>query len=75
LAPSRPYGAEMTTSQAARTLPTWADRDGNLVGTLGIRPAPHSARSPPPMPVTVVATMKAKPESVDTVRDACKQAI
>src|SRR2546423_12998050 len=27
------------------------------------------------MPVTVVATMKAKPESVDTVREACKQAI
>ena len=27
------------------------------------------------MPVTVVATMTAKPESVDTVRDACKQAI
>src|SRR6478735_5839381 len=27
------------------------------------------------MPVTVVATMKAKPESVDAVRDACKQAI
>src|SRR5262249_60290796 len=27
------------------------------------------------MPVTVVAIMKAKPESVDAVRDACKQAI
>jgi quinol monooxygenase YgiN len=27
------------------------------------------------MPVTVVATMKAKPESVDAVRDACKAAI
>ena len=27
------------------------------------------------MPVIVVATMNAKPESVDTVRDACKQAI
>ena len=27
------------------------------------------------MPVTVVATMKAKPESVETVRDACKKAI
>jgi quinol monooxygenase YgiN len=27
------------------------------------------------MPVTVVATMKAKPESVETVRDACKAAI
>jgi quinol monooxygenase YgiN len=27
------------------------------------------------MPVTVVATLKAKPESVDAVRDACKQAI
>jgi quinol monooxygenase YgiN len=27
------------------------------------------------MPVVVVATMTAKPESVDTVRDACKQAI
>jgi quinol monooxygenase YgiN len=27
------------------------------------------------MPVTVVATMKAKPESVEAVRDACKQAI
>ena len=27
------------------------------------------------MTVTVVATMKAKPESVDTVREACKQAI
>ncbi|CAN5591262.1 putative quinol monooxygenase [soil metagenome] len=27
------------------------------------------------MPVVVVATMKAKPESVDTVRDACKRAI
>jgi quinol monooxygenase YgiN len=27
------------------------------------------------MPVTVVATMKAKPESVDTVRAACTQAI
>ena len=27
------------------------------------------------MPVTVVATMKAKPESVDAVRNACKQAI
>ena len=27
------------------------------------------------MPVVVVATMKAKPESVDAVRDACKQAI
>ena len=27
------------------------------------------------MPVTVVATMKAKPEAVDTVREACKQAI
>ena len=27
------------------------------------------------MPVVVVATMTAKPESVETVRDACKQAI
>lgn len=27
------------------------------------------------MPIVVVATMKAKPESVDAVRDACKQAI
>ena len=27
------------------------------------------------MPVVVVATMTAKPESVDTVREACKQAI
>jgi quinol monooxygenase YgiN len=27
------------------------------------------------MPVVVVATMTAKPESVDAVRDACKQAI
>jgi quinol monooxygenase YgiN len=27
------------------------------------------------MPITVVATMKAKPESVDAVRNACKQAI
>ncbi|UUO00589.1 antibiotic biosynthesis monooxygenase [Mycolicibacterium novocastrense] len=27
------------------------------------------------MPVVVVATMTAKPESVDTVRDACKKAI
>ena len=27
------------------------------------------------MPVVIVATMTAKPESVDTVRDACKQAI
>ena len=27
------------------------------------------------MPITVVATLKAKPESVDAVRDACKQAI
>lgn len=27
------------------------------------------------MPVTVVATMKAKPESVAAVRDACRQAI
>jgi quinol monooxygenase YgiN len=27
------------------------------------------------MPITVVATMKAKPESVDAVRDACTQAI
>ena len=27
------------------------------------------------MPIVVVATMTAKPESVDTVRDACKQAI
>jgi quinol monooxygenase YgiN len=27
------------------------------------------------MPVVVVATMKAKPESVDAVRDACKRAI
>jgi quinol monooxygenase YgiN len=27
------------------------------------------------MPVVVVATMKAKPESVDAVRDACKTAI
>jgi quinol monooxygenase YgiN len=27
------------------------------------------------MPVVVVATMKAKPESVDIVRDACKRAI
>ena len=27
------------------------------------------------MPVVVVATMTAKPESVDTVRDACKQAM
>jgi quinol monooxygenase YgiN len=27
------------------------------------------------MPVVVVATMKAKPESVDTVRDACTRAI
>lgn len=27
------------------------------------------------MPVTVVATMKAKPGSADTVRDACKAAI
>ena len=27
------------------------------------------------MPITVVATMKAKPESVDSVRDACKKAI
>jgi quinol monooxygenase YgiN len=26
-------------------------------------------------PITVVATMTAKPESVDTVRDACKAAI
>ena len=26
-------------------------------------------------PIVVVATMKAKPESVDAVRDACKQAI
>ena len=28
-----------------------------------------------PSPIVVVATMTAKPESVDTVRDACKQAI
>jgi quinol monooxygenase YgiN len=28
-----------------------------------------------PMPVVVVATMVAKPESVDTVRDACTKAI
>jgi quinol monooxygenase YgiN len=27
------------------------------------------------MPVVVVATMKAKPESVDTVRDACTKAV
>jgi quinol monooxygenase YgiN len=27
------------------------------------------------MPVVVVATMKAKPESVDAMRDACKRAI
>ena len=27
------------------------------------------------MPVTVIATLTAKPESVDAVRDACKQAI
>ena len=27
------------------------------------------------MPITVVATLKAKPESVDALRDACKQAI
>lgn len=27
------------------------------------------------MPVVVVATLTAKPESVDTVREACKQAI
>jgi quinol monooxygenase YgiN len=27
------------------------------------------------MPITVVATMKAKPESVEAVRQACKQAI
>ncbi|GAC1396365.1 MAG: putative quinol monooxygenase [Mycobacterium sp.] len=27
------------------------------------------------MPITVVATMKAKPESVEAVRDACKKAI
>ena len=27
------------------------------------------------MPITVIATMTAKPESVDAVRDACKQAI
>ena len=27
------------------------------------------------MPVVVVATLTAKPESVDTVRDACKKAI
>ena len=27
------------------------------------------------MPITVVATLKAKPESVGAVRDACKQAI
>ena len=27
------------------------------------------------MPVVVVATMTAKPESVDTVRDACAKAI
>lgn len=27
------------------------------------------------MPVTVIATMKAKPESVNAVRDACKKAI
>ena len=27
------------------------------------------------MPVVVVATMTAKPESVDTVREACKRAI
>jgi quinol monooxygenase YgiN len=27
------------------------------------------------MPIVVVATMTAKPESVDTVRDACKNAI
>ena len=28
-----------------------------------------------PHPIVVVATMKAKPESVDAVRDACTQAI
>ena len=27
------------------------------------------------MPIVVVATMTAKPESVDAVRDACKQAM
>lgn len=27
------------------------------------------------MPITVIATLTAKPESVDAVRDACKQAI
>ena len=27
------------------------------------------------MPITVVATMKAKPESAEAVRDACKRAI
>ncbi|PRC48838.1 antibiotic biosynthesis monooxygenase, partial [Mycobacterium sp. ITM-2017-0098] len=27
------------------------------------------------MPIVVIATMTAKPESVDTVRNACKQAI
>jgi hypothetical protein len=27
------------------------------------------------MPVVIVATMTAKPESVDTVRDACKKAV
>ena len=27
------------------------------------------------MPITIVATMKAKPESVDAVRNACTQAI
>lgn len=27
------------------------------------------------MPITVIATMTAKPESVDAVQDACKQAI
>jgi quinol monooxygenase YgiN len=30
---------------------------------------------PNPGPIVVVATMKAKPESVDAVRDACKQAV
>ena len=27
------------------------------------------------MPIVIVATMTAKPESVDTVRDACKKAV
>jgi len=55
---------------------TWLDRRAKTwCSRLANRPARTQRGSPSPMPVTVVATMKAKPESVDAVRYACKQAI